>query len=179
MTRRLPNSTSPWNCSAEVRWPAEHSGQLLQPRPEPVRRTAPPVRTISAVSTSASWFSRWLSEGETVGRRRRDTWAKATGTCRLVPDEGPAVGCAAHVRRRPRCGRAASRGVAEDRGLRRPDEAADHRAPAGHDVAHHGGGAARAAARVADGGDAGGWRVGGGRAPTPSTWWSTATSTGS
>ena len=87
MTRRLPNSTRPWNWRAGVRCPAEHEGQSLQPSPDPVRRTAPPVTTMSAVRTRASTFSRWLSEGETVGIRRRDTRAKRTGAGLLVPGE--------------------------------------------------------------------------------------------
>ena len=70
-----------------MRCPAEHSGQLLQPSPEPVRRTAAPVRTMSAVMARASTSRRWLSEGEMFGVRRRDTWAKRTGTQRLVPGE--------------------------------------------------------------------------------------------
>src|ERR1700729_4008445 len=93
VTRRFPNSTSPWNWSAGVRWPTEHSGQSAQPRPEPVRRTAAPVSTMRAVRTRATTSSRWLSEGETVGVRRRDTPGKRTGARRLVPGEPLAVGC--------------------------------------------------------------------------------------
>ena len=87
VTRRLPNSTRLWNCTGGVRWPTEQSGQSLQPRPDPVRRTAPPVTTMSAVRTRARTFSRWLNDGETVGVRGRDTRAKRTGASRLVPGE--------------------------------------------------------------------------------------------
>src|SRR5580698_7535625 len=93
VTRRFPNSARPWNCNAGVRCPTEHSGQSAQPRPEPVRRTAAPVSTIRAVRTNARTSSRWLSEGETVGVRRRDTPGKRTGARRLVPGVPPAVGC--------------------------------------------------------------------------------------
>src|SRR5271168_132724 len=93
VTRRFPNSTRPWNCRAGVRCPTEHSGQSAQPSPEPVRRTAAPVSTMRAVRTRARTLSRWLSEGETVGVRRRDTPGKRTGARRLVPGVPPAVGC--------------------------------------------------------------------------------------
>ena len=48
VTRRLANSTSGWNecCGGEPVLVAR--GQSGQPRPEPVRRTAPPVTTSSA-----------------------------------------------------------------------------------------------------------------------------------
>src|SRR5580698_6781886 len=93
VTRRFPNSARPWNCNAGVRCPTEHSGQSAQPRPEPVRRTPAPVSTMRAVSTRARTSRRWLSEGETVGVRRRDTLRKRTGARRLVPGVLPAVGC--------------------------------------------------------------------------------------
>src|ERR1700727_1677693 len=93
VTRRFPNSTRPWNWSAGVRCPTEHSGQSAQPRPEPVRRTAAPVSTMRAVRTRARTSSRWLSEGETVGVRRRDTPGNRTGGRRLVPGEASVVGC--------------------------------------------------------------------------------------
>src|SRR6202044_2488409 len=51
------------------------------------------VSTMRGVRTSARTSSRWLSEGETVGVRRRDTPGKRTGVCRLVPGVPPAVGC--------------------------------------------------------------------------------------
>src|SRR6202044_36559 len=51
------------------------------------------VSTMRGVRTSARTSSRWLSEGETVGVRRRDTPGKRTGVCRLVPGVPPVVGC--------------------------------------------------------------------------------------
>src|ERR1700685_1469977 len=93
VTSRFPNSTRPWNCSAGVRCPTEHSGQSAHPRPEPVRRTPAPVSTMRAVSTRATTSSRWLSEGETVGIRRRDNPGKRTGARRRGPGVPRAVGC--------------------------------------------------------------------------------------
>src|SRR6202161_3055376 len=93
VTRRFPNSTRPWNCNAGVRCPTEHSGQSAHPRPGPVRRTPTPVSRMRAVRTRARTSSRWLSAGETVGVRRRDTPGKRTGARRLVPGVPPAVGC--------------------------------------------------------------------------------------
>ena len=42
-TRRFPNSTQAWYCSGATMLVAVQLGQSLQPRPEPVRRTAPPL----------------------------------------------------------------------------------------------------------------------------------------
>ena len=76
-----------------MRCPVEHSGQSLQPRPEPVRRTAPPVTTMRVTRARASTLRRWLREAETVKGRRRDTRANGTGTSRLVRSGSLVVGC--------------------------------------------------------------------------------------
>ena len=62
----------------------EHSGQSLQPRPDPVRRTAPPVTTMRVTRASATMLRRWLREAETVKGRCRDTCGNRTGTSHLV-----------------------------------------------------------------------------------------------
>jgi hypothetical protein len=48
LTIRFENSTSGWKDKTGVTLAVEHVGQSRHPRPEPVRRTAPPVTTSSA-----------------------------------------------------------------------------------------------------------------------------------
>ena len=52
-TARLPNSIRAWELSGGSGVPP-HLGQLAQPSPESVRRTAAPVRTISVSAASAA-----------------------------------------------------------------------------------------------------------------------------
>ena len=53
---RLRNSTMALTSAAlrGVRWPGSQFGQEGQPRPEPVRRTAPPVTMMTARRTAAA-----------------------------------------------------------------------------------------------------------------------------
>ncbi len=51
---RLPNSISAWLESSGVRLVPSQRGQSGQPRPEPVTRTAAPVKTIRVHTTSAA-----------------------------------------------------------------------------------------------------------------------------
>ena len=57
---RLPNSMTPWTPSS--RWGTNelsvHLGQVGQPRPEPVRRTRPPVRMMTVLATTAAHAQR-------------------------------------------------------------------------------------------------------------------------
>ena len=51
---RLPNSIAPWMPCAGVakRLSSVHLGQVSQPRPEPVSRTAPPVTMMTTLITT-------------------------------------------------------------------------------------------------------------------------------
>ena len=53
--RRLPNSINECDDSAfvGVKEPLEHFGQVGQPRPDPVKRTAAPVTMIAAIKKHA------------------------------------------------------------------------------------------------------------------------------
>ena len=70
MSIRLPNSMAP--CSpisrVEVSESSVHLGQVGQPRPEPVRRTAPPVTTMTTVMTMAASAARRTVPGDGVHR---------------------------------------------------------------------------------------------------------------
>ena len=59
LTSRLPNSTTPCraNCECATNEPSPHSGQVGQPSPLPVSRTAAPVTTIRPSSTIATRVS--------------------------------------------------------------------------------------------------------------------------
>ena len=56
VSRRLPNSMTPWIPISGVftNEPGVHCGQVGQPRPEPVRRTRPPVPTMPICTTSVA-----------------------------------------------------------------------------------------------------------------------------
>ena len=54
VSTRLPNSITPWTSSSLWIEVSVHLGQVGQPRPEPVSRTAEPVNTISTSSTRAA-----------------------------------------------------------------------------------------------------------------------------
>ena len=70
VSMRLPNSITP--CTpislVVVSESSVHLGQVGQPRPEPVSRTAPPVTTISTAMTSAARAARWTVRGDGVQR---------------------------------------------------------------------------------------------------------------
>lgn len=57
---RLPNSMTPWKpiSLVVVRLSSVHLGQVGQPRPEPVSRTAPPVATMITAITTAERAAR-------------------------------------------------------------------------------------------------------------------------
>jgi hypothetical protein len=57
---RLPNSIAPWMpCSGVAkRLSSVHLGQVSQPRPEPVSRTAPPVTMMTTLITTAESAAR-------------------------------------------------------------------------------------------------------------------------
>ncbi len=67
---RLPNSMAPCTPMAEVavRLSSLHLGQVSQPRPEPVSRTAPPVTTMTMLISSAASAARSTVRGEGVQR---------------------------------------------------------------------------------------------------------------
>lgn len=60
VSMRLPNSMAPWKpiSLVAVRDWSVHLGHVGQPRPEPVRRTAPPVTTMTTVMTTAESAAR-------------------------------------------------------------------------------------------------------------------------
>ena len=74
---RLPNSIASWTSSAPCGrndWSVQR-GQVGQPSPEPVSRTAPPVTTRTQLATSVAHASgrtgrgmRWLTPTGTSGR---------------------------------------------------------------------------------------------------------------
>ncbi len=63
------NSTSGWYDAGATSEVSVHRGQVSHPRPEPVRRTAAPVTTISPIATAAPTASSRKARGETVGVR--------------------------------------------------------------------------------------------------------------
>lgn len=67
---RLPNSIAPCRpCSGvAMRLSSVHLGQVSQPRPEPVSRTAPPVTTMATLITTAVSAARRRMRGEGVQR---------------------------------------------------------------------------------------------------------------
>src|SRR3954447_20856703 len=71
VSRRLPYSMAPWVSSSVWMTAPWHLGQVGQPRPEPVRRTAAPVKTMSTSRPKATALMRAYSCGDTVGRRIR------------------------------------------------------------------------------------------------------------
>ena len=60
VSMRLPNSIAPWRpCSGvAIRLLSVHLGQVSQPRPEPVSRTAPPVTMMTRLITTAESAAR-------------------------------------------------------------------------------------------------------------------------
>ena len=55
VNNRFKNSIMPWTLSSSgENWPCSHWGQSVQPRPDPVSRTAAPVTTITARATRAA-----------------------------------------------------------------------------------------------------------------------------
>jgi hypothetical protein len=54
VSRRLPNSMPWWERSGAPSDVSVHLGHVGQPRPEPVRRTAAPVKTMSVSSARAA-----------------------------------------------------------------------------------------------------------------------------
>ena len=68
LTRRLPNSTQAWNWSGATTLVEVHAGQSLQPRPEPVSRTAPPLTMATASATTEIAALRLAEPGASSGR---------------------------------------------------------------------------------------------------------------
>ena len=71
VSSRLPNSMTPWPASSGVatKLASVQRGQVGQPRPEPVSRTAPPVTTIAPFATALARATRETVAGEkAVGR---------------------------------------------------------------------------------------------------------------
>jgi hypothetical protein len=70
VSKRLPNSMAPWIPMARVVVSdvSVHSGQVGQPRPELVSRTAPPVTTITTAMTRAASAARRTVRGAGVQR---------------------------------------------------------------------------------------------------------------
>ncbi len=63
---RLPNSITPCTASSGVftKLSSVQRGQVGQPRPEPVRRTAPPVTTMAPLATALARATREMAAGE-------------------------------------------------------------------------------------------------------------------
>ena len=59
--------------SIDTNLSGEQFGQSEQPRPEPVRRTAAPVTTMTHNSTSATIARTWNVRAETVNRSSLDS----------------------------------------------------------------------------------------------------------
>src|SRR5881397_2013151 len=64
VSRRLPYSIAPWVSSSVWMTAPWHSGHVGQPSPDPVSRTAAPVKTIAVSSASAIVVIRAYSGGE-------------------------------------------------------------------------------------------------------------------
>ena len=65
-------------CGVGTRLPGKHSGQVGQPRPEPVTRTTEPVTAIPPCATTAAIASARISDGGAAGMRSRNA-GSATG----------------------------------------------------------------------------------------------------
>ena len=76
LTRRLPNSTQAWNWSGATTLVDVQAGQSLQPRPEPVRRTAPPLTMPIAKAATEIAALVWQNLGLAVAdqARRNGPW---------------------------------------------------------------------------------------------------------
>src|SRR3954454_11281537 len=68
LSTRLPNSSIPWNDAGATIDVAVQRGQVSQPRPESVSRTAAPLTTTSPIAMAANTAIRRKAVGETVGR---------------------------------------------------------------------------------------------------------------
>ena len=86
--------------------PPKHFGQSGQPRPEPVSRTAAPVKTISVSAARATSVTRWYCRGVSSGRRTLRRLASERGLGLAPPllrarvhELGGAVGLGALRRR--------------------------------------------------------------------------------
>jgi len=73
LTRRFPNSTHAWNCNGATTLVEVHAGQSLQPRPEPVSRTVPPLTmpTAKAMTERAALCRQNLGPADNDHPRRR------------------------------------------------------------------------------------------------------------
>jgi hypothetical protein len=82
---RLVNSMTPWNELAFVGLSDEpvHCGQVGQPSPEPVSRTAPPVTTITTLATTDASASSRSTRGDANHARTR--CRSPAGTTELTP----------------------------------------------------------------------------------------------
>src|SRR5262249_59941722 len=97
---RLPNSISSWPATAPVGTyeAAVQRGQVGQPSPEPVSRTAPPVTTIPTLATKLASASRRSRSGLTRGSSRTSRSSHSPPTppaspsprCSHWPAGGPA-----------------------------------------------------------------------------------------
>lgn len=86
---RLPNSMAP--CSpisrVAIRLSPEHLGQVSQPSPEPVSRTAPPVTMMTMLISSAASAASRTVRGD--GVQRAAMAARGLGTIAVGLDTGP------------------------------------------------------------------------------------------
>lgn len=71
VSMRLPNSMAPWMPMSEVgvRLPEVHLGQVSQPSPDWVSRTAPPVTTMTTAITTVASAARSTKRAEGCQRR--------------------------------------------------------------------------------------------------------------
>ena len=97
---RLPNSIARWNADRSDRLtgtnePGTHSGQVGQPRPEPVTRTVAPVTAISPLVITAAQANARCSRND--GARRHQAGLLAV----LVPGEEVVIAIGTTVRWRP------------------------------------------------------------------------------
>ena len=73
VSNRFPNSITPWKpiSGVLIRESSVHLGQVGQPKPLPVRRTAPPVTTIKIWVTSDSQTNSRNRSGDTMPLNQR------------------------------------------------------------------------------------------------------------
>jgi len=77
LMRRLPNSTHAWYWSGATTLVEVHVGQSLQPRPEPVSLTAPPLTMPTARAATARAALRRRKRGAAGRAHNRGRWPAA------------------------------------------------------------------------------------------------------
>src|SRR3954449_10061623 len=98
LSTRLPNSTMPWKDAGATMEVAVQRGQVSQPRPESLNRTAAPLTTRRPIATAAKTASLRKGAGGTEGKRIAPPSLKTPNEevrrCRRRDGAGPPVATA-------------------------------------------------------------------------------------